>query len=141
MIHLYRCITWSTPSSLTWPTVSISEARTFNISGVSSKLFSGKYEDDEEEIGDIVLILPVLHMYTSLHVESCFLGLFHQYICAYTSSSRLVIGPWSNKKSDLKIEEGSSPGQLVVNGRTVQVKFILSQMSCHKAGHNCPGVH
>ena len=77
MIHLYRCITWSTPSSLTWPTVSISEARTFNISGVSSKLFSGKYEDDEEEIGDIVLILPVLHMYTSLHAESCFVGLFH----------------------------------------------------------------
>lgn len=38
--------------------------------------------------------------------------------------SRYFPGPWSNKKCDLKIEEGPSPGQIVVNGKIVQVKYF-----------------
>ena len=63
-------------------------ARTFDISGVSSKLFSGKYEDDEEEMGDIVLIF------------ACFAHV-HQLICrimlsGLISSTHLRIHAWSS---------------------------------------------
>ena len=73
---------------------------------------------------DIVQLFWPVHIELAYRAVPRFFGKisanFNQYF-SHIFVLFLFTGPWSNKKSDLKIEEGPSPGQLVVNGKTVQV--------------------